>query len=457
MTSGRVLQGHKGSYTLESESFNFGRVAMLFRAHDEAGQVVCVKSFEKTGSDFSLDAFHREVQVYGRLSHPNVLALIDHGDDATRDKPFMVMPYCEGGDLSRAMQGRNFFPVDEALAILRQVAGALDHSHAKGYIHGDVKPGNILFDRTGSRAFLSDYGIARMFPFVEAITQPGAGAGTTTYLSPEQIRAHQQTPRSDIYSLAVVAYQLLTGSLPFDTNAPLFEQLLAKIEGKIVEPRQANPMLSAAASRGLRQGLSTNPLERPVNALAFCEQLGSKDGTSTGTDSETKGAHEAGSRKARVFVSYSHQDEKYLGSTSLFGFLSGLSREGIEFWHDQLLLPGESWDQRIREELGRADVVVALVSQAFLNSAYCQVVEIAQFLRQRRENGLVVFPVILSACDWKSHEWLANTQFLPAGGKTIEGDFPGKGKRAELYTRILEDLRTISKRVRARQEGAGPL
>ena len=359
----------------------------------------------------------------------------------------MVLPLCQGGDLSKVMRGRNFFPMREALEVLTQVAAALDHSHASGFIHGDVKPENILFDQSTSHAYLTDFGIAKMFPFVESITAMRAGAGTTTYLSPEQVRSHQQTPRSDIYSFAVVAYQMLTGTLPFDDKAPMFEQLLAKIEGRIIDPQHANPMLSSAASDALRRGLSIDPLERPASAHAFCDLLCAADPGCAPAAGEVAPRGENG--RIQVFISYSHQDARYLEDDSLLGFLSGLSREGIDFWHDQHLLPGEAWDERIRTELARSRIVLALVSQSFLNSRYCREVEIAQFLEQRRREGLLVFPVILSPCDWKSHPWLASTQFQPTGGKTVETGYGQKGKRAELYLRIVEDLRAVAERSRA--------
>jgi hypothetical protein len=153
----------------------------------------------------------------------------------------------------------------------------------------------------------------------------------------------------------------------------------------------------------------------------------------------------------RVFVSYSHQDANYLKQDELLGYLKGLENEGFEFWHDERILTSQPWDERIQDEINRADIALVLVSQAFLNSKYCQVSEIANFLTGQSERGLEIFPVIISACDWKSHAWLANTQFQPRGGATIEGDFTDRGKRYELYLKILEEIRHLGREIRSRR------
>lgn len=150
----------------------------------------------------------------------------------------------------------------------------------------------------------------------------------------------------------------------------------------------------------------------------------------------------------RVFVTYSHQDARYLQDGSLLGYLSALRNEGVEFFTDRDISTGDLWHARIKQAIEQTDVVLALVSQAFLNSDYCQNIEISAFLEARRRLGTVILPVILSPCDWKSHEWLAQTQARPRGGRTLEGDFRGRGKRDEIFLSILEDLREAARTVR---------
>jgi TIR domain len=151
--------------------------------------------------------------------------------------------------------------------------------------------------------------------------------------------------------------------------------------------------------------------------------------------------------KIRVFVSYSHQDRKYLENDSLLGYLKGLEREGFEFWHDQDISTGAIWNEEIQGQMASADITLVLVSQALLNSKYCQEKEIASFIEERKNRGLIIFPVILSACNWKGYDWLSSTQFLPRDGKNIESSFRDRGKRRELYLQIYNELRKIGKRI----------
>jgi hypothetical protein len=147
--------------------------------------------------------------------------------------------------------------------------------------------------------------------------------------------------------------------------------------------------------------------------------------------------------RKEVFITYSHRDAKYLENDSLYGFIRGLEKEGFSFWDDRQLRGGDNWDHEIKKQIARTDIALALVSQSFLNSGYCQNIEIVQLLDKRKNHGLVVFPIILSPCDWKSYGWLAATQFEPRGGKTIENDYRDRGRRDGLFLQILEQLRSM--------------
>ena len=152
--------------------------------------------------------------------------------------------------------------------------------------------------------------------------------------------------------------------------------------------------------------------------------------------------------KAKVFIGYSHHDKRYLREDSLLGFLKALENdELVEFWHDERITTGNLWSEEIQAEITETNIALLLVSQSFLNSSYIQNEEIPRFLEQRRNQGMIIFPIILSACDWKNHDWLKGTQFLPPDGKNIASDYGNKGKREELFLLILRDLRTQAKRI----------
>jgi formylglycine-generating enzyme required for sulfatase activity len=139
----------------------------------------------------------------------------------------------------------------------------------------------------------------------------------------------------------------------------------------------------------------------------------------------------------KVFVSYSHQDPEYLEDNSLLGYLKGLEQESVTFWTDRNVGAGEFWDDVIKENLQDAQIALVLVSQAFLDSEYCQDVEIESLLAQQ----IHLIPVILSACEWKRHEWLRSRQCMPGGDETIEENYRDTGKRKRLFHEIRKQLR----------------
>jgi hypothetical protein len=150
----------------------------------------------------------------------------------------------------------------------------------------------------------------------------------------------------------------------------------------------------------------------------------------------------------KIFVSYSHQDAGYLEEDSLIGYLRGLERKGVTFWWDEALVTGDNWDEEIKARILEAHIALVLVSQWFLNSAYCTEVEIREFLQQCRKRGLVIFPVILSACEWEEHEWLKTRQFLPGGNETVEEHYSDPGRRKRLFLQICQDLKQQIERIR---------
>jgi TIR domain len=145
----------------------------------------------------------------------------------------------------------------------------------------------------------------------------------------------------------------------------------------------------------------------------------------------------------KIFVSYSRRDAAF--QDELLDFLKGLAQqENIEFWTDQKILTGQEWDVVIKDNVQNSAIALVVVSQSFLDSEYCQKVEIKNFLAQKKH----VFPIILSPCAWKEHDWLSQRQFLPGGDETIEEHYAGSGERKRLFLKIREHLRELIKQVR---------
>lgn len=150
----------------------------------------------------------------------------------------------------------------------------------------------------------------------------------------------------------------------------------------------------------------------------------------------------------KVFVCHSHYDDSYVRDDSLLGHLKALEQDAIvEFWHDGRIVTGELWNDEIQANICDSGVALVLISQMLLNSEYINNKEIPRFLQKRREEGMVIFPVILSACEWQRHDWLKNTQFLPSGDKNVESDYCQPGLQKELFSQILRDLRIQVERI----------
>jgi serine/threonine protein kinase len=279
---GRTLEGKKDAYSLRDEPFIQGRISLLFEAVTANGTEVCVKLFmsspEWLGAD-PLGEFFRELEGQSQVKHPNILPLLDFGG---LERPFVVLPLCRGGSLRSLLQTRDFYPLSEALPLLRPVGSAIDAAHEGGIVHGDIKPSNILFDDDRSAIFLGDFGISKYF----AVTQRFSGAQvpppTSLYLSPEQLSKAKESPSSDLYSFGIVAYEVLTGTLPFDVMSSPSQQMLRKVNGNLIDPAAANPALSPQARSALLAVLSVDPDERPPTATEFCRLLdGSREAGAT--------------------------------------------------------------------------------------------------------------------------------------------------------------------------------
>jgi len=176
------------------------------------GRIVALKVMNPslTSDPAFSERFQREATIVGQLSHPNIVAIYDIG--RSEDLNYIAMDYLPGGSVHDKMI--NGLTGEEALKITKEIANALDHAHEKGYIHRDIKPENILF-RADNSAVLSDFGVAKGIVGVSRMTHVGTVVGTPHYMSPEQTRGQPVDSRSDLYSLGVVFFEMLTGALPY--------------------------------------------------------------------------------------------------------------------------------------------------------------------------------------------------------------------------------------------------
>ena len=202
-----------GRYRLDAQ-IGAGGMSTVYRAFDQTleRQVAIKLMHREIASDSDqLERFRREARAVAQLSHPHIVGVIDAGEDEGR--PYIVFEYVEGETLKERIRRMGRLPVDEAVAYAIEIARALGCAHARDIVHRDVKPQNVLLDAEGS-AKVTDFGIARSLDD-EGLTADGRVLGTTDYVSPEQALGHEVNGQSDIYSLGVVLYEMLTGDVPF--------------------------------------------------------------------------------------------------------------------------------------------------------------------------------------------------------------------------------------------------
>ncbi len=211
--------------------------------------------------------FEQEARVIAGLDHPNIIPLYRFG--MTDDVPWMALRYVDGGDFAARLAARPL-AVPEGLEILHAVAAALDYAHRKGVIHRDLKPQNILLTRDGA-AYLADFGVAKLLEGSGRLkTATGGILGTPAYMAPEQAQGLKLGPHTDIYALAIICFQWLTGSLPFDADTPhaiLMKQVTQP------PPRQALDTLSPPVAAVLERGLAKEPAERHASAGELVTEL----------------------------------------------------------------------------------------------------------------------------------------------------------------------------------------
>jgi putative two-component system response regulator len=214
-----------------------------------------------------LQRFQHEARLVARLKHPNILDVFDFGyEDGV---PYIVMELVEGGTLAQYVGAP--MPLGDVLAVLEPLGRALDYAHARGILHRDIKPSNILLRRDGSPV-LADFGLSRLAGATRRLTATGTVMGTADYMSPEQATDDAVGAASDRYSFAVVAYEMLTGHVPFVSESSA-AVLVAHVTRPVPTPSELQGELLAHVEAVLRRGLAKNPTDRYPTATSFVAGL----------------------------------------------------------------------------------------------------------------------------------------------------------------------------------------
>ncbi len=249
-----------------------GGMSSVFRAHDRLlERTVALKLMHERhlDDDESLERFRREARTAAALSHPSIVTVIDRGQDAGR--PYIVFEFVDGENLKQRVARTGPLSVRDALDIAVQVGRALAFAHQRGLVHRDVKPQNVLLNGHG-RAKVTDFGIVRLRDAGDGLTQAGTVLGSSEYIAPEQAQGAAVDERTDVYSLAVVLYELLTGDVPFSGD-----NFVAVAMRHVEEPPpgllERRPDAPARLDLAIARALAKDPRDRFPSMAAFCDEL----------------------------------------------------------------------------------------------------------------------------------------------------------------------------------------
>ena len=259
-------------YSIERE-LGQGAMATVYLARDVRDRrPVAIKVMRpKVANVLGAERFLREIEIARSMAHPLIVPLYESGDAG--GVLYYIMPYVEGESLFDRLQRERRLPLEEALRITRDVAGALGYSHARGVLHRDVKPENILL--AGGRALVADFGLARAIGAADyrRLTQTGVIVGTAYYMSPEQLREERNLDqRVDVYSLGCILYEMLTGEPPY-TGRSIMELATRILRAPVPSVRRLDASVPAAVDHAIGRALAKVAADRFAGMEEFAAAL----------------------------------------------------------------------------------------------------------------------------------------------------------------------------------------
>ncbi len=266
---------HIGKYKI-LEKRGEGGFGVLYKALDAMiDRVVALKVLhpEYAASERLANWFKREARAMARLNHPNIVTI--HNFEVEDDRHFIVMEYVDGVDLDSVIKTRGKLPIDEILGLMSQMLSAFGYAHSSGIVHRDIKPSNIMIDTSG-RVKITDFGIAKILDDSK-MTKTGMGAGSLHYMSPEQVEGKLIDTRTDIYSLGITLYQMITGNVPFTDDSD-YIVMRAHLDQTPDKPSDLRQDVPPDLERVVMKMLEKKPEDRYESMSAVADDLGELGG-----------------------------------------------------------------------------------------------------------------------------------------------------------------------------------
>ena len=248
-----------------------GGMGVVYRAYDprlKRNVVLKLIAPELSGDDRFRERFLAETELAASLEHPNVVPIHDAGE--VDDQLYLAMRYVEGSDLKTLLREQGALEPKRAVAVCAQVAAALDAAHARGLLHRDVKPSNVLLDEQ-EHVYLADFGLSRRLADQGVTAEEGLSVGTPAYVSPEQIEGREVDGRADLYSLGCLLYECLTGEVPYERDSEL-AVLWAHLQERAPRPSERNPELPEEIDTVLAKAMAKSPHERYATCAELVEE-----------------------------------------------------------------------------------------------------------------------------------------------------------------------------------------
>ena len=268
--SGALSEGDRIGRYLVGPKLGEGATGSVHLAVRDDGLEVALKVLKRalSADPTYLARFRREARVATEVQHGHLVQVLEFGEDD--GFAFLATAFLDGGSLAELIEREERLPLADCTRVAAEIAAGLGALHEHGIVHRDVKPSNVLLDRSGATA-LTDFGLARGHAYT-VLTRPGQVLGTLDYLAPELIQGKEATPASDVYGLGCLVYECATGVAPF-ADRGVFEVAVAHLEEEPPDPRERRDALSEEFAWALLRALEKDPALRPPTAISYAHLL----------------------------------------------------------------------------------------------------------------------------------------------------------------------------------------